>query len=152
MFNPLESYTVLLILLISQITRWIQFQSIVYSYGYVAMGDNAGSPLFEIAKTFPQLDTQYALLIGPLYTIPFAISSLFIGELALKQNRRNLLAVSIGGSAATLVVSALTDSYPLFAAMRILEGCFSAGITPLVYTILDDYFPLEKRTQTSSAV
>ena len=116
------------------------------------MGDNAGSPLFEIAKTFPQLDTQYALLIGPLYTIPFAISSLFIGELALKQNRRNLLAVSIGGSAATLVVSALTDSYPLFAAMRILEGCFSAGITPLVYTILDDYFPLEKRTQTSSAV
>ena len=85
-------------------------------------------------------------MVGPLYTIPFAVCSLFAGNLALKGNRKNLLAGAVAFSASTLAISSLTDSFEAFLALRVLEGCFSAAISPLVFTLIDDYFPVSKRT------
>ena len=63
-----------------------------------------------------------------------------------------MLSLSIGLSASTLAICAVSDSFPLFVTLRVLEGCFSAAISRILFALLNDYFPISKRTQSNSFV
>lgn len=54
-FNPLYAYFVLFIVLACRIMVQWHRKGLTYAYGYTALGEFAGSPMYEISSFYPQL-------------------------------------------------------------------------------------------------
>ena len=107
-----------------------------------------------MSQFFPQLDIGwYGALVGPLFTVPFALFSLVAGQAAQKGNRKVLLGSTIAVAAATMGVSALTDNFGVFSFMSVLEGAVESGISIFVYSLIADTFAsAERRTFANTLV
>ena len=81
-FKPGYSFFVLGIVLLCRIMVQWHRKGLTYAYGYTAMGDLAGSSLYEISSAYPQLKQWYGLLAGLIYTIPYSIFGLFAGKIS----------------------------------------------------------------------
>jgi hypothetical protein len=65
----------------------------------------ANNFVYEIVVAFPELKNYFGLLIGLLYTIPFALLGMIIGENSDKMNRKNSLSFFILLAGLTIGVS-----------------------------------------------
>ena len=138
---------VLTILAIRIVQQWQQ-KSLTYAFGFQAV--DAGNVFFEIASSYPDLGKYYGIIVGLLFTLPFAISGLVMGYLTDKFNRKIMLGITVILSSMTQIVTGLVDSMPVLCGMRILQGSLNAATKPLTFSLVSDYVPLENRSTANS--
>ena len=95
-------------------------------------------------------DTQMSLLMGLSFAIFYTLFGIFIGRLADKSNRRNII---IGGVAVWSLMTALCSgvrSYGQFFAARMGVGVGEATLAPSAYSMISDYFPQNKLARALS--
>jgi MFS family permease len=85
------------------------------------------------------------------FLIPFSIFGVYTGSLTDSvSNRKNVLgAFSILWSLTT-IVSGSTESFAVFATMRVLLGVLESANNPLAYSLIRDLFPPEYRSTANS--
>ena len=108
--------------------------------------------MFEIAKAYPELTSQFGFLTGFAYTIPFALGGLYFGKQTDKINRKFVLGIAMALCALCMGISGFTDSFLAFALMRPLLGILSSIFNPLSFSLLADYFPAERRATANSII
>ncbi|XP_021341763.1 uncharacterized protein LOC110442462 isoform X2 [Mizuhopecten yessoensis] len=87
----------------------------------------------------------YQIIAGPVFIVIFTFSGIFVGFMADKYNRKNLLAVCcIFWSVMTLLMGFVQDYWQL-ALLRFGQGLGEAGCTPFAASIIADYFTPETR-------
>lgn len=151
-FKPAYSYFVLFIVLACRIMVQWHRKGLNYAYGYTGLGELAGSPLYEISSTFPQLKSWYGLLTGFIYTIPYASFGLVAGKISDSVNRKLFLAICVALASCTMGVSGVTTSFVTFSAMRVLHGMLNSASNPLSFSLISDYFPPDKRGTANSII
>jgi len=130
-------------------THW-QHKSINYFYSYKGTGSQAGNPLFEISSFYPQLDNYYPLLVGLFYSIPYAFSGLYMGQLTKTGNRKWLMVSVLVMLSCMQLGTGIIPSFAMLACFRFLHGAISSAIDPMAYSLVSDIFPPEKRTTANS--
>lgn len=151
-FNPAYSFFVLAIVLLCRIMVQWHRKGLTYAYGYTALGDLAGSPLYEISSAYPQLKQWYGLLAGLIYTIPYSVFGLFAGKISDQVNRKFFLGIVVILASLTMGVSAFTTSFAVFGAMRVLHGMMNSASNPLSFSLIADYFPPDRRATANSII
>ncbi len=89
-------------------------------------------------------DTQMSLLIGLSFAAFYTFFGVFIGRLADKYNRRNII---ISGILIWSVMTALcggVKNYGQFFLVRMGVGVGEAALSPSAYSMISDYFPKDK--------
>jgi MFS family permease len=89
-------------------------------------------------------DTQVSLLLGLSFAVFYTIFGMFIGRLADRYSRRNLI---VGGIVVWSVMTALCGgvrTYAQFFFARMGVGVGEATLSPSAYSIIADYFPKKR--------
>jgi MFS family permease len=89
-------------------------------------------------------DTQMSLLLGLSFAVFYTIFGMFIGRLADRHSRRNLI---VGGIAVWSVMTALCGgirTYGQFFLVRMGVGVGEATLSPSAYSIIADCFPKKR--------
>lgn len=94
----------------------------------------------------------YGLLVGLVYTVPFALTGLVAGKMSDKVNRKLFLGVTIILSSITFGVAGAVNSFAVFAIMRGLQAAICSAVSPLAYSIVNDTFPQERRSSANSLI
>ena len=102
--------------------------------------------------SFPEMESLFGVLSGLAFLIPFSFFGLFTGKLADVDSlkRKDLLGVLSIVWSMTTVVSGSTDSFLVFASMRVLLGVFESANNPLAYSLIRDLFPPDFRSTAQS--
>ena len=151
LFNPFTAYWGLLIITLIRSSAYWQQKSLSFIYGYRGQGAQLGNPKYEIAASFhPFFDQYYGSLVGLLYTMPFAISALFAGQLTRKVNRKRMLIAVILGMSLCQFGVGLTSSFTVFAIFRVLHGMICSAINPVCFSLVSDLFPEDRKTTANS--
>jgi MFS family permease len=95
--------------------------------------------------SYPQLDSQFGLLTGFAYTLPFSLFGLYFGKLNSKVNRKWGITIGMALTGCIMLIAGLPNSFAALAASRVLLGVVSACFNPFTFSILSDYFPPERR-------
>lgn len=95
---------------------------------------------------------HYGTLTGVAYTLPFAIFGLFVGKLTETVNRKWALACVIGLAASAMGFTGFIDAFLVLAAMRVFHGMINSSTNPLSFSIIQDYFPPERRATANSII
>lgn len=89
-------------------------------------------------------DTQVSLLLGLSFAVFYTIFGMFMGRLADRHSRRNLI---VGGIAVWSLMTALCGgvrSYGQFFLVRMGVGVGEATLSPSAYSLIADYFPKKR--------
>jgi len=100
-----------------------------------------GQSLMEMMKLSP---TQYTAVVG-VYTISSGCSSLLFSLFGGEYNKKKLLLIFIlllGGS--SFLTGRASDFQTLFI-IRLISGCFSGVINPLIFAIASDVIPDDEK-------
>ena len=151
-FQPVYAFFVLFIVLLCRIMVQWHRKGLTYAYGYTALGDLAGSPLYEISSAFPELKNWYGLLAGLIYTIPYSFFGLVAGKISDNVNRKIYLGIFVILASLTMGISGFTSSFAILAVMRVFHGAFNSATNPLSFGIIADYFPPDKRSTANSII
>ena len=103
-----------------------------------------------MATAYPILSTYFGILTGLAYTLPFAVSGLFFAKVTPKVNRKMVLAVCMGLCGVVMSGVSVLDSFAFLAFSRVLLGTLSAFLNQLQFSLLSDYFPVERRATANS--
>lgn len=126
---------------------WWALLLVVVAYGFYNLDKSLISVLIEPIKgEFGLSDSQMGLLTGLATSVPFALACLPVGLLADRTNRRNLLALLVGGWSAVTGLTSLATNLAMLFASRIGIGTFEAGFTPVSLSSLSDRFPVSLRS------
>ena len=109
-------------LLLANIMYILQRGAINYAYGFRGIGPKLGNPFYEIITDYPQMKRWYGLLVGLVYTIPFALTGFLAGNMADKRNRKVMLGLTIILSSLTFGLSGAVNSFTVFVLMRGLQA------------------------------
>jgi MFS family permease len=89
-------------------------------------------------------DTQIGLLGGPAFAIFYTFMGLFLGRLADKISRRNIVAVGVVFWSLMTATGSLAKNYLGLFASRVGVGVGEATLAPSAFSLISDYFPKEK--------
>ena len=106
--------------------------------------------MYEMSSAYPEMNKYYGFLVGPFYTLPYAISGLFAGNLTRTINRKDMLFGIIMLLGCFQLGSGMIDSLLMLGIFRFMHGAVSAGINPFCYSLVSDIFPPERRTTANS--
>lgn len=98
----------------------------------------------QLMRVFDIDATQFALVVSS-YTISAGICG-FAGIFFIDRfDRKKALLVSFGGFTVGTLLCALAPDYTLLLLARIVTGLFGGVISALIYSIVGDYIPYERR-------
>jgi MFS family permease len=97
-----------------------------------------------IKQDFGITDTQAALLLGAAFSLPYGIVGVFIGRIADRSNRRNLVAASCAFWSAATVACGFAQGYISLLVARMAIGAGESGYGPASWSIASDNWPREK--------
>lgn len=130
-----------------RLSDWWALAIIVLCYGFYNLDKSLVSILIEPIKAeFRLSDAQMGLITGLATSIPFALACIPVGMLADRVNRRNLLAVLVGGWSLVTGLTYFVTSAAMMFASRVGIGTFEAGFTPASLSSLSDRFPPRLRS------
>jgi predicted MFS family arabinose efflux permease len=95
--------------------------------------------------------TQFALLVSS-YNISAAIMGLLLGLIADKFDRKLLLQISFFCFALATLFCAFSFSYNSFLVTRIIAGAFGGALNTLVFSIITDLIPFERRGKAMGTI
>ena len=146
------SWTVLIVLLLAQISNQWQRFMISAAWNYKVDDDGTKDPFYMMSVDIPGFSSsKYGLLSGVLFTCFFSITVLFSGVASDNCSRRLLLAFAAMLWSVTSLTTAVSQNYGEVAASRMMLGFFEAFCGPPAYSLIVDYFPPEVRT-TANAI
>ena len=96
------------------------------------------------------MDQHYGLLVGLCYTLPFAISGLFAGQLTRNLDRKVMLIAVITAMSLCQAGVSMTTSFALFAALRVVHGMLCSAINPISFSLVSDLFPVDGSKESNS--
>ncbi len=135
--NPTYAWYVVVLLLLAYIVSWLDRQILSYLIG-------------PIKASFELSDTQIGLLLGPAFAIFYITLGIPLGWLADRMSRRLLIGWGIALWSVMTAVSAFAKSFSQLFAARIGLGVGEATLTPSALSLINDYFPKEKRGRAVS--
>ena len=112
----------------------------------------ANNPVFDIKAAYPTLVTNYGLIAGLVYTLPYSVVGLFMGSLADRYNRKYMLAATLALGGISSIITGYYESFPLLVAMRIAHGSLNSATNPLSYSLVSDIVPPERRATANSII
>ena len=71
---------VLSLLFLTGVTEFNQNESLGYLYGFRGQGEKAGSTLYEITASYPQLWKYFGMIIGIGQYLFYSVVGIFIGK------------------------------------------------------------------------
>lgn len=95
-------------------------------------------------------DTQLGLLTGLAFAILYAVLGLPIARYADKNNRKNVVSISLVIWSAMTALSGMAQSFTQLLLARVGVGIGEAGGSPPAHSIISDYFEPEKRATALS--
>jgi MFS family permease len=90
-------------------------------------------------------DTQISLLQGFAFAITFTLLGVFLGRIADRGNRRNLIVTGMVVWCAATVACGFARNFAELFAARMLVGVGEAALSPAAYSLIGDYFQPSKR-------
>ena len=138
----------MIILMISISNQWQRF-SLAYAANHkIGEGDDS---YYQIEKEYPDLKTQFGLINGTLFLIPYSVFGLVSGQWT-DGIKRKTVAVGIVCMlwSATTFAMGYFESYSVFIGCRVLLGVFESFFNPLAYSLIRDYFPASQRATANS--
>lgn len=97
-------------------------------------------------------DTQMGLLSGLYYVAFYALAGIPIARLADTGSRRAIIAVCVATWSIATTLSGLARSYTQLAAARVFVAAGEGGVTPAMYSLAADVFPLRNRTKVVAVI
>ncbi|WP_045764803.1 spinster family MFS transporter [Xanthomonas albilineans] len=95
-------------------------------------------------------DAQFSLVHGLAFAVFYTLIGVFLGRVADRRNRRNLIVLGIVvWIVATAAGAYVTSFFTLFMA-RVFVGVGEAALSPAAYSMLADYFPPQRRARAMS--
>jgi len=123
----------------------------VYSrYSSVVTTKYNGKAYIIIKTDLGLSDTQLGLLTGFAFAIFYVTLGLPIARFADRNNRKNIVAISLTVWSAMTAISGFALNYWHLLLARIGVGVGEAGGSPPAHSIISDYFPPEKRATALS--
>jgi sugar phosphate permease len=104
-----------------------------------------GIAIQPLKRDFALTDSQLGFLTGFAFSLPYVISSIPLGLLADRVNRRNLLGAVLFVWSALTATCGLAQSFPILAISRCAVGAAEAGAGPASMSLIGDYFPPHRR-------
>jgi len=92
------------------------------------------------------------LLLGLIYTLPYASAGLIVGKMSDNVNRSVLLGTVVILASLTMGISGFVNSFAVLALMRIFHGMMNSATNPLSFSIICDYFPPDRRATANSII
>jgi len=89
---------------------------------------------------------------GLFYTLPYASFGLIAGKISDKVNRKLFLGITVIIASLMQGLAGFTNSFSVLVAMRMLHGCMNSATNPLSFSLISDYFPMEKRATANSMI
>ncbi|WP_047475149.1 MFS transporter, partial [Delftia sp. ZNC0008] len=103
-----------------------------------------------IKKDLQLSDWVFSIVHGFAFAIFYTFVGIFLGRLADRWNRRNLIVIGMAiWVVATAAGGYVTGFVSLFVA-RMFVGVGEAALSPAAYSMLADYFPPERRARAMS--
>lgn len=131
--SPLESSELKIVLLLAS----IQFAHILDFVVLMPLGPT-------LMEYFTITPAQFALLASS-YSFSAALSGIVFGTIADRFDRKSLLNVFFIGFIIGTLFCAISINYEMLLASRIITGGFGGVINAIVYAIVPDLIPYEKR-------
>jgi MFS family permease len=135
--NPTYAWYVVTLLLLSYIVSWLDRQILSYLIG-------------PIKGSFELNDTQIGLLLGPAFAIFYITLGIPLGWLADRKSRRSMIGWGIALWSFMTAISAYARNFSQLFLARIGVGVGEAVLTPAALSLINDYFPKDKRGRAVS--
>jgi len=135
--NPKYAWYVVTLLLLSYIVSWLDRQILSYLIG-------------PIKSSFELSDTQIGLLLGPAFAVFYITLGIPLGWLADRKSRRSMIGWGIALWSVMTAISAFAKNFGQLFLARIGVGVGEATLTPAALSLINDYFPREKRGRAVS--
>ncbi|MFT5572876.1 MAG: MFS family permease [Cryomorphaceae bacterium] len=103
----------------------------------------------EISHDLDLTDTQFGLLVGPMFVFFYAIMGLFVGRMADMVHRPKLIAVGVLVWSVLTAVSGAARSFLHIGLARMFVGVGESCLSPAAMSMLSDMFPPAKRGMAS---
>jgi MFS family permease len=103
----------------------------------------------EISHDLNLTDTQFGLLVGPMFVFFYAIMGLFVGRMADMVHRPKLIAVGVLVWSVLTAVSGAARSFLHIGLARMFVGVGESCLSPAAMSMLSDMFPPAKRGMAS---
>ena len=104
-----------------------------------------------LMRHFEISPSQFALLVSS-YNISAALLGLALGTIADRFDRKLLLQISFFLFALATVFCAFAENYNILLATRILAGAFGGALNTLVFSLVTDLIPFERRGKAMGTV
>jgi MFS family permease len=103
----------------------------------------------EISHDLNLTDTQFGLLVGPMFVFFYAMMGLFVGRMADMVHRPKLIAVGVLVWSVLTAVSGAARSFLHIGLARMFVGVGESCLSPAAMSMLSDMFPPAKRGMAS---
>ena len=97
-------------------------------------------------------DSQLGFLLGPSFTIVYALSVLPLARLADRGVRRNIIALGLGVWSLFTMSTAWVQGYSQLLVMRMGVGIGEASASPAIQSLISDTVPPEERSRGLSFI
>lgn len=103
-----------------------------------------------IKKDLHLSDWEFSILHGFAFAIFYTAIGIFLGRLADRWNRRNLVIIGMLVWVLATAAGGWVTSFATLFIARMLVGVGEAALSPAAYSMLADYFPPERRARAMS--
>ena len=140
--NNFQMYFLLLVMFFIKVSEMWQQQALGYFYGYQVPADaTKEASFYSMVSSYPDLESFYGFLSGPIFSIAFASASLYWGRAADKGNRSTMLALAAIAWSLSSLATGSFNSLPILAISRFVLGAAQASCEPLMYSLVTDAVP-----------
>jgi MFS family permease len=101
-------------------------------------------------SSYLNLGKYYGILSGVASSLSYAVAGLLWAIAAEKYNRKYLITMSCIIYSSCSFFSGQINSLFVFALMRFFKGAAISASSPVIYSMVNDYFPKEKITTANS--
>ncbi len=123
--------------------------SSLFLFGVCAFASSFSMRLLDplvlpVAEQFA-ITAAVAAMLAPAFSLPYAVSQLFLGPISDRFGRGRCIRWCIAGLAGALLAGAVAPTYETLFATRIAAGIFGGGLIPLVLAAMGDAYDMAHR-------
>ncbi len=109
-------------------------------------------PLVDILMADLSINPKQFSFLVASYTLSAGVATLVAALYLDKLNRKTVVFVSFIGFVVGTLACGLANSYPFFLAARMFTGAFGGIVGSIIYAIVGDVIPLERRGKAMGAI
>jgi len=98
------------------------------------------------------MESYYGVLSGLAYTIPYLLSGLFVGAISGRVNRVKMCGFTFLIGGLSQFITGLIPNFNVLFGMRMVHGACNSATSPLMYSLVADVVPPERRATANSFI